>query len=117
MFRAPEISSLPALIMNFSSGLVWAGHYLGLGGREVAGDMPPRSTPGCSRNLVGKGCGRSQRVHPLDPSPDCMISQILDERTLVFAGLGVSRLLGGVTRHGGLNPKDKHSNTTCIFPV
>ena len=113
--RSP--ACLPALIMTFSSGLVWAGHYLGLGGGEVARDMPPRSTPGCSRNLVGKGCGRSQRVHPLDPSPDCMISQILDERTLVFTGLGVSRLLGGVTQHGGLNPKDKHSNTTCIFPV
>ena len=114
LIRAPDVSSLLSLIMNFSSGLVWAGHCLGLG--SGIGDVPPRSTPGAVEILWGKGC-RRQRSHPLGPSPDCMISQILDEHALVFAGLGVSRLLGGITWRGDSNPKDKHSNPTCIFPV
>ena len=46
MFRAPEVSSLPALIMNFSSGLVWAGHSLGLGSGEVAGACHRGPPPG-----------------------------------------------------------------------
>lgn len=73
--------------------------------------------PGAVEILWGKGCRRRQRAHPLGPSPDCMITQILDEHALVFAGLGVSRLLGGITWRRDINPKDKHSNTTCIFPV
>ena len=110
LIRAPEVSSLLSLIMNW---LVWAGLFMGLGDSQRG--VPWRSSPGCIQNHCEEGC-RSQDP-TLNPSPDCVIAQILDKHALVFSGLGASRPLGGITWHRDINPKDKHNNTTCIFPA
>ena len=87
LIRAPEVSSLHTLIMNW---LVWAGLFMGLG--DGLRGVPWRSSPRCIRNHCEEGC-RSQDL--LGPSPDYVILRILEERALVFSGLGVSRPLGG----------------------
>ena len=81
LIRAPEVSSLHTLIMNW---LVWAGLFMGLG--DGLRGVPWRSSPRCIRNHCEESC-RSQDL--LGPSPDCVISPFLDERALVFESRSV----------------------------
>ena len=93
LIRAPEVSSLLSLIMNFSSGLVWAGPLLRLG--NGLGGVLWRPSPRCIRNHCGQELQKKPESPPTGSQP-YVISPFLDERALVFVSLGVSRALRGV---------------------
>ena len=67
LIRAPDVSSLLSLIMNFSSGLVWAGPFLRLG--DCLGGVPWRPSPRCIRNHCGKESQKKPESPPTGSQP------------------------------------------------
>ena len=67
LIRAPDVSSLLSLIMNFSSGLVGAGPFLRLG--DCLGGVPWRPSPRCIRNHGGKESQKKPESPPTGSQP------------------------------------------------
>ena len=110
-FRPPY-----TLIMNFSSGSVQAGHWVGQGGR--AGSVPQRSTPRCIRNPVGQRLQKNPESPPTGSQPQlCDLKDPGQAPLSICGSLGIARPQGDVAWRGYLIPKIKHISGTSMFPL